>query len=183
MSAANGINYTAQEFIDLKARVKAEMQRRRGVGSLAAYAGSEYDFTVTPTSGGPTLTEHGYKIWFPMEQINDTGVNQPIKNGPLEKFDSLETLLATAESQPMGVPNNSSCMASCSGLCQSSCTGGCYTTCTSSCSDDCTYGCRGGCEGGCDGMCPGGCAGYCTQACGDTACGVICEGSCYTSSN
>ena len=36
---------TAEEINSLKAKVKAEMARRNGYGSLESYAGADYDFT------------------------------------------------------------------------------------------------------------------------------------------
>ena len=52
---------TASEINALKARVKAEMQRRAGYGSTADFGGTNYDFTVVPVKGGPILAEHGQK--------------------------------------------------------------------------------------------------------------------------
>lgn len=53
---------TAEELITLKAKVKAEMARRNGYGSLEKFAGTDYDFTVTPKSGETILAEHGKKV-------------------------------------------------------------------------------------------------------------------------
>jgi hypothetical protein len=48
MSLNKDKGYLAQDFINLKTRVKNEMSRRNGNGSLLEYAGTSYDFTVTP---------------------------------------------------------------------------------------------------------------------------------------
>lgn len=175
--------YKAQEFVNLKLRVKAEMLRRSLVGSLASYGGDEYDYIYAPSTNFPITTEHGYKIWYPMEQINSTGTKEPKQNNILENFEVLESFLSESELLPIGVKNNSNCRASCSGLCQNTCSGSCSGTCTNRCSEGCSSSCTNSCDGSCEGFCEGGCAGYCTRACGDSACGVICEGSCYQSAD
>jgi len=63
----SGVKFTAQDFIDLKARVKAEMTRRKGTGTLATYAGTSYDYSVTPASGDKILEEHIDKLITPMK--------------------------------------------------------------------------------------------------------------------
>ena len=52
---------TAEQVKQLKAKIKAEMLRRNGNGSLASYGSVTYDFTVQPTKGSGILTEHGKK--------------------------------------------------------------------------------------------------------------------------
>ena len=52
---------TAQQLNAIKARVKAEMLRRCGYGSLYSYGAASYDFTVTPSAGTKVLTEQGQK--------------------------------------------------------------------------------------------------------------------------
>lgn len=55
----------ASDFVSLKARVKAEMNRRRYSGSLTSYAGTAYDYTENPTSGGVIKPEHANKLIIP----------------------------------------------------------------------------------------------------------------------
>lgn len=66
---------TAAQINDLKAKIKAEMKRRSGYGSLSTsnslgnsggpsasavdYSGTAYDFTTTPTTNGFINAEHG----------------------------------------------------------------------------------------------------------------------------
>lgn len=66
---------TAAQVIELKAKIKSEMARRKGYGSLSAqssygyavpgsakdYSSTAYDFTITPVSGNAMLAEHGQK--------------------------------------------------------------------------------------------------------------------------
>ena len=71
----------ASDFISLKARVKAEMQRRKYNGDLTKYAGAEWDYVVQPTAGGKLLPEHYNKIIEPLNAIAPTGFNAPIRQG------------------------------------------------------------------------------------------------------
>ena len=49
---------TPQRIIDLKAKVKAECQRRRYTGRIDnTYGSATYDFTTVPTAGGGTETK------------------------------------------------------------------------------------------------------------------------------
>ena len=60
---------SADRFIALKAEVKAECQRRSYTGSVSSYGGTEYDYSVTPASGGTVLKEHYTKIAEPLNAI------------------------------------------------------------------------------------------------------------------
>ena len=48
---------TASQFNTLKQNIHDEMQRRCGQGSLAEYAGSDYNFTTVPVTGGVIKAE------------------------------------------------------------------------------------------------------------------------------
>ena len=48
MALSAGDKITASDYINLKNRVREEMKRRKYTGSLTAYAGSSYDYSVTP---------------------------------------------------------------------------------------------------------------------------------------
>lgn len=58
MALTTGSKMTASDINALKARVKAEMLRRKYTGSLTGYAGSSYDYTNTPASGVKIAAEH-----------------------------------------------------------------------------------------------------------------------------
>lgn len=53
-----GSKITASDLNNLKARVKAEMQRRKYTGSLTGYAGTSYDYSSTPAQGVKIAAEH-----------------------------------------------------------------------------------------------------------------------------
>lgn len=182
---------TASDFISLKARIKAECERRAYNGSVASYATSAYDYTVTPTSGDVPLPEHFNKIIVPMNAIVNTG-RQTTQSGFLvrqlksisDSLTALESIDATASS--------SGCKASCTGLCQGTCTTGC-TGCTGGCDGSCVASCSNGCGSGCafscTGRCDTTCTGYCEESCAKNCesnctggCLVGCKGSCVGSS-
>ena len=56
----------AQDFISIKARVKAECARRKYNGSVKSYSSASYDYTVQPTAGGVPIPEHFNKIIVPI---------------------------------------------------------------------------------------------------------------------
>lgn len=164
----------AQEMIDLKARVKAEMQRRNGNGSLVAYAGTDYDYTVDPAAGGQMLTEHVNKIVVPMNAITASGMTEQAAGDQAMAMDVIDAKLTVYVAEPSRKNGTSSCSGACSGLCVSSCysscggcTGGCTGNCGEACKDDCNTTCSNDCGRGCNG---------CTAAC-KTGCGV-CTGTC-----
>jgi hypothetical protein len=46
---------TASRLIDLKARIKAECQRRKYNGSVESYGGSNYDYSTIPAKNVTAL--------------------------------------------------------------------------------------------------------------------------------
>ena len=82
MALSEGNVILASDFIALKARVKAECKRRKYNGSVEAYAGSSYDYTVKPKNGNVPLPEHFNKIIVPMNAMVKTGRSKT-KNGDL----------------------------------------------------------------------------------------------------
>ena len=58
MALTQGSQITASDINALKARVKAEMNRRKYDGSLTGYAGTSYDFTTVPAAGVKASAEH-----------------------------------------------------------------------------------------------------------------------------
>ena len=160
----------AQEMIDLKARVKAEMQRRKGNGSLVAYAGTDYDYTVDPAAGGQMLTEHVNKIVVPMNAITASGMTEQAVGDQAMAMDAIDAKLTVYVAEPAQKNATSSCSGACSGLCVSSC----YSSCGGSCSVGC-----GSCTGGCTGSC-GGCDETCSTQCGSDGCSGNCGSNCKT---
>ena len=75
MAYESGVKIAATDFVNLKARVKAEMNRRKGTGSLTSYAGTSYDYTTTPASGGKILEEHIDKLIVPLSNVNFTSIS------------------------------------------------------------------------------------------------------------
>ena len=62
---------TAEEIKSLKAKVKAEMSRRNGYGSLSEFGGADYDFAAEPAAGGVIAAEHGQKTVDLLLKITD----------------------------------------------------------------------------------------------------------------
>lgn len=172
----------AQEMIDLKARVKAEMQRRKGNGSLVAYAGTDYDYTVDPAAGGQMLTEHVNKIVVPMNAITASGMTEQAVGDQAMAMDGIDAKLTVYVAEPAQKNATSSCSGACSGLCVSSC----YSSCGGSCSVGCGScgGCSGGCTGDCNETCSNqcgsdGCSGNCGNNCKRDGCTAYCGMSCW----
>lgn len=172
----------AQEMIDLKARVKAEMQRRNGNGSLVAYAGTDYDYTVDPAAGGQMLTEHVNKIVVPMNAITASGMTEQAVGDQAMAMDGIDAKLTVYVAEPAQKNGTSSCSGACSGLCVSSC----YSNCGGSCSVGCGScgGCSGGCTGDCNETCSNqcgsdGCSGNCGNNCKRDGCTAYCGMSCW----
>ena len=172
----------AQEMIDLKARVKAEMRRRNGNGSLVAYAGTDYDYTVDPAAGGQMLTEHVNKIVVPMNAITASGMTEQAVGDQAMAMDGIDAKLTVYVAEPAQKNGTSSCSGACSGLCVSSC----YSSCGGSCSVGCGScgGCSGGCTGDCNETCSNqcgsdGCSGNCGSNCKRDGCTAYCGMSCW----
>lgn len=177
MALTVGNRYLASEFIALKARVKAEMLRRKYKGTLVSYGSSAYDYEVQPTEGGVVLPEHVNKIATPLNAINNTGISEVSSGDVIKAIDALDTFLTKAEGYNV-TSSSTDCKSSCSGLCVTGCGSGC-TGCSGSCSTGCT-GCSGcgGCGNTCSGACGGVCSNDCISAC-DTTCQGQCKNGCY----
>lgn len=183
---------------DLKARVKKECNRRNMTGSVAAYAGASYDYTVIPSDDSIALQEHYEKLAVPLNAINnklqvDTSGNRIISESELN---AMESLLTKLEARQYYDNSATDCSASCTGMCYS-CTGTCSGGCTgcngcSGCGGTCSYDCGGscddlcamncgydGCVGQCILVCYGSCEGGCIVDCAGS-CGDGCAGSCGT---
>lgn len=165
----------ASDFVSLKARVKAEMNRRCRSGSLTAYAGAAYDYSVVPANGVIVKPEHLNKLVVPINAISPSGYTEKAAGDAVPELATLDAKLAAHEAYPMR-GSGSDCASGCSGLCSS----GCYNTCSGcggSCSYDCS-GCSGTCSGGCDTTCSGSCSGSCGGACWRDGCTSNCTAAC-----
>ena len=175
MSLASKNVILASDFVSLKARVKAEMNRRCRSGSLTSYAGTNYDYSVTPASNGKILPEHLNKLTTPVNAISDCGIAEKQSGDVIPALDDFDTKLSSHEAFPMR-GSGTDCASSCSGLCSSGCWNSC-SGCGGSCSYDCS-GCSGTCSGSCSGSCSGGCDGSCGGACWRDGCTSNCTAAC-----
>lgn len=165
----------ASDFVSLKARVKAEMNRRCRSGSLTAYAGAAYDYSVVPANGVIVKPEHLNKLVVPINAISPSGYTEKAAGDAVPELATLDAKLAAHEAYPMR-GSGSDCASGCSGLCSS----GCYNSCSGcggSCSYDCS-GCSGTCTGDCQGTCSGGCSTSCGGACWRDGCTSNCTAAC-----
>ena len=176
MALSQGDKISAQDFIDLKARIKAEMNRRNLTDSMTSYAGEAYDYSIQPVSGGKILVEHINKIVEPLNAIKPSNFVKQSIGDQIKAIEAIDTQLTIHENFPLS-GTETDCNAGCSGLCAGACggnctgcTGGCSgcTGCSGTCTNSCTgcTGCSGGCQGGCSGSCSGGCSAGCSTTCG-----------------
>lgn len=188
---AKGNNISPQDFVNLKALVKKEMQRRtnaKSSGSMAAYCNSNYDYSEIPNSSKLIKDEHVQKITQPIDAT--TGSKTTPSSKATIYADVLDKAAVTiANLSKKGITSqDTGCASACSGLCSGNCystctgcTGSCSGTCTgcgAACSNNCT-GCTGGCNGctGCSGTCSGSCTGSCSTTC-TGSCAGSCKGTC-----
>ena len=162
---------SADRYNNLKARVKAECNRRRYTGSVSSYGGTAYDYTITPASGGIIRTEHRDKIATPLNAINSDNVHLATGQNVISDNDItvMESFTTVLEARSKTDRKGTDCKSSCTGLCYG-CTGTCYNVC-SGCGNSCSYnctGCTGSCSNTCKGSCETGCSGGCYNACGQT---------------
>lgn len=175
MSLASKNVILASDFVSLKARVKAEMNRRCRSGSLTSYAGTNYDYSVTPASNVKILPEHLNKLTTPVNAISDCGISEKQSGDVIPALDDFDTKLSSHEAFPMR-GSGTDCASGCSGLCSNGCWNSC-SGCGGSCSYDCS-GCSGTCSGSCSGSCSGGCDGSCGGACWRDGCTSNCTAAC-----
>lgn len=188
MSISSNNIITAADINALKSKVKTEMTERKYVGSVTAYAGTDYDYTVTPAANGYMLVEHFNKNQVPLAAVNSSSVpsavakNDPVVTADVAKMLTTVTDLASKRTSYMqtSVLSNTGCSASCTGLCLTGCQGGCKGGCGSdvcqgSCLSTCALFCSSACSGKCDSTCTSTCADDCTGTCSTT-----CTGTCKT---
>lgn len=176
MGLKEGDLILAADFIAIKARVKAECARRKYNGSVASYAGSSYDYTVTPQEGNVPLAEHFNKIITPLNAITDTGRTTTGNGYRVREIYDVEQKLTALEAIEITAAS-SGCKSSCTGLCQGTCTTGC-TGCTSTCGSSCGSSCNVACSVGCWNACYEDCAAGCYSSC-DRNCSPTCATNCY----
>lgn len=184
---------TANEVNTLKAKVKAEMLRRNGYGSISEFGSANYDFSIAPSAGNAILTEHGQKTIDLLLKIKPISGLSNVQYGatiPPAFNSNLISYIDTLAKESM-TSTSSSCSGLCTGLCvsqcSSGCTGtcggtgcgsGCWSQCGGSCTASCANDCWVQCASSCGTACGGGCADYCAQCSG--GCGNTCYGSCTT---
>lgn len=176
-----GEKYSASDFIALKNKVNAEMQRRCYTGSLVEYGGAAYAFNIAPQNGTQILADQANKVITPINAVNDSGIVAQNIGDPAKALNVLDAKVTAYASAPLEGTNHY-CKASCSGLCHTACSGSCSGTCTTACGGNCETSCTGGCTGTCNNTCTGSCTGSCTGGCG-VGCGSCadCSGGCYGS--
>lgn len=185
----NGERILPEDFIKLKNRIKAEVKRRRFVGSVESYGNATYDYEKTPTENDVIELEHISKISECVGAINDTNIKKTHVNGDTITQLAVMDAEITKFEKATQVGSNSGCKASCTGMCTTSCSGTCTSGCSGTCSGcsgcggSCSNNCSGGCSGcsgacsGCGGSCSYGCSGGCSGKCSGS-CGSYCGGSC-----
>ena len=169
----------ASDFINLKARIKAECKRRNLIGSVSNYASSAYDYTVTPTVGYAPLPEHYNKIVTPYTAITGQVFNTKASGDIIPALNAISNGLTSLENKDIRA-SNSGCASSCTGLCQGTCSGNCFESCSGSCTSNCGNDCTGACKNSCGSSCEVACSG-CTNSCGSSCnkgCSSGCSGSC-----
>lgn len=174
-----GEQYSAEDFIALKNKVKAEMLRRCHTGSLEAYGGEDYDFATAPAKGLQILADQANKIIEPMNAVNDSGFSVQNIGDPAMAMNVLDAKVSVYSAAP-NEGTEHYCRESCSGLCYTACSGSCTGECTGGCGGECSSNCTGSCTGSCSGSCTGSCTGSCVSGCAwhCNGCGGTCSGSC-----
>lgn len=147
----------ASQINTLKSAIKTELGRRdlggatANFGSLAEYAGSNWDFTEVPATDSKIKLEHGKKTINALYTIKDVdNLSFVEKDGKIptdDKFLTLEQFVLNLSAETM-TNTTSSCRGNCSGLCAGSCITGC---------SGCNTGCKGSCKGNCSTTCQGSC--------------------------
>ena len=171
---------SAERFIALKDAVKKECARRAYTGSVAEYAGTNYDYVVVPSSGAIILKEHYEKIATPLNAITGNILTNPDRSIREDEIANMESLIETLSSYDLR-SSTTGCGADCTGLCSTACSGGCSGSCGSKCSSgctgDCAVGCKTSCRNDCGSVCgDDGCTSSCSTAC-TSNCNYWCQGS------
>ena len=135
----------AHEINELKDKLKKELLRRNGEGSVAEFGSDEYDFIEKPFDGGGIKAEHGEKTVDLLLQIMDykdlrytnlgETIPQAFNRELIDVVDKLSQEERTGESEytvakhfPDRKPEHSSCRGACTGLCVGSSSAGVVIT-------------------------------------------------------
>ncbi len=153
----------------IRARIKAEAERRNAFGSMAEMADdANYGLSESPEAGSPILAEQGRAVIDPLIFVKDFGKLRNVTQGDRIPPDFTEaallTYVNTLESETKD-GNATSCRSACTGLCIAFCTSGCRGECTSSCGGACASNCSASCGSGCAGTCANSCTGNCANSC------------------
>lgn len=201
---------TAAQCIQLRDKLKAELQRRTGLpgyGSISGYASSTA-FAHNPTEKQKTYVDQGKAIIDNFLRIEDYGdlkivqENDPIPNAfcmsklgtEIDRLRSMpktgETAKTRSELNRSGTEETQSgCRGACTGLCVGTCANfcngctGCNTTCHADCANSCSQTCTGHCYScsGCHNSCQGTCSNTCSSGC-KTGCSG-CNATCSNGCN
>lgn len=189
----------AQDFIELKKRVNAMIDKRKYETSNRLDqkygTGSKYEYNDedTPIAKRLMKTESINKIVEPMNAISETvtdngiqynGLGIQSKGDIIKAMDVVDLKLSVHEyfsNNKYGVGTD--CQTNCAGICHrgcsetcvGSCTGTCSGSCDSHCADNCSSDCKGTCDGKCTGWCSSGCSTNCARVCYET-CSKNCVG-------
>lgn len=179
----------SSEYIRIKNRLKQEIARRDGFGSMASYGTASWDYSNNPNLNSPIMGEYIKKLINPILYIKD--INDPktrMTNSPVPDLGEIEEIIANLETEDR-YSESSSCRGACTGLCSKSCTGACYSchgNCSGSCSTQCVSTCGSNCINGCGVHCQGNCSKACGNQCAGnciTTCAQDCNTNCYTNCN
>lgn len=165
---------SAERLVALRAKVKAEMIRRSNSGhgenaSMRRFATSDYDYNISPVTGGDITDEHIQKIIDPLLNVADFLQDNSLQQNHsgadviVDQAEKFVDALSRIDEQATA----SGCRGSCTGLCAGSCASGCQgcSGCSNGCATTCARGCSDGCSTSCGG-CSSGCFSGCTHTCG-----------------
>lgn len=153
---------TAQEFIELKERVDAEMKRRKYYGSLEEFGNLDW-IPEQPSVGRLIHKEQGAGVIDNALRIEDIEGLALVREGDIRpQYDDLKSKLAQWESEKnedetITPETTSSCRGACTGLCTQTCFETCLgcTSCSGGCGDRCTGTCFAACVSACETACSG----------------------------
>lgn len=119
---------TIEEFTTMKSKLRAELARRSGYGSISDKV-SIIDSIQTPTTGSGMKVSQG-KIMDAFLQIKDTGDLRFCKEDDVIAKSFGPEMISAVNSLVGETAHTSSCRGACTGLCNNSCSNSC-TGCTS----------------------------------------------------
>jgi hypothetical protein len=135
---------SANDLLNLRNKVKTEMNRRTGYGSTVGYGASTYDFTAS--SNGNISPNEMRKTIEPLLAVKDLGKGYnkiPVTSDSAVDISVADAFVSTLSTESI-VSSTGSCRSACSGLCHGTCIGTC-----NGCQGQCNAGCQGctGCSG------------------------------------